>query len=88
MSREMRIPLSPSLASARFKEVWGDGYLLGDIATTLMCTEFEALADMLLAVGVDPQTVEDFEGYHAAGDDCGDLHCRCDDADCIAEREA
>lgn len=84
--REKRIPLSPKLALDQFKEVWGDGYLLGDIATKLTCIEFEAMADLLLAIGVDERTVEAFEDDHSEGDDCGDMHCRCDDTDCIEER--
>ncbi|ASR86530.1 hypothetical protein SEA_CHANGELING_78 [Mycobacterium phage Changeling] len=82
--REKRIPLSPQLALDQFKEVWGDGYLLGDIATNLTCTEFEAMADLLLAIGCDEQMVEAFEDDHAEGDDCGDMHCRCGDEECAA----
>ncbi|AXH46817.1 hypothetical protein SEA_ACOLYTE_74 [Mycobacterium phage Acolyte] len=85
--REKRIPLSPQLASEIFKEKWGDTHLLGDIAGKLTCPEFEALADMLLAVGVDPDTVEEFEDLHAESDECGDMHCQCDDPECIEERE-
>ncbi|AMS01068.1 hypothetical protein SEA_ARCHERNM_74 [Mycobacterium phage ArcherNM] len=82
--REKRIPLSPQLALDQFKEVWGDGWLLSDIATNLTCTEFEAMADLLLAIGIDPDVVEGFEDSHAEGDDCGDMHCKCGDEDCAA----
>ncbi|AEL17880.1 hypothetical protein TRIXIE_80 [Mycobacterium phage Trixie] len=85
-TREKRIPLSPQLATEQFKEVWGDGHLLCDISTKLTCIEFEALADMLLAIGVNPGTIEGFEECHAEGDECGDMHCQCDDPECIEER--
>ncbi|AGK86107.1 hypothetical protein Chy5_0072 [Mycobacterium phage Chy5] len=87
-TKQKRIPLSPQLALDQFKSVWGDGYAVCDIATSLTCTEFEALADLLLAIGVDPRTVESFESSHAEGDDCGDMHCRCDDPGCIEERNS
>jgi hypothetical protein len=77
----MRTPLSIGLAAEIFREVWGDQYLLGDIAQTLNCAEFEALADMLLAVGVDPQTVEEFEQLHVAGDEPDDWHNNQDNED-------
>ncbi|ASZ75240.1 hypothetical protein PBI_MISSWHITE_74 [Mycobacterium phage MissWhite] len=76
VTREKRIPLRPQLALAQFKEVWGDGYLLSDIATHLTCTEFEAMADLLLVIGVHEETVAGFEEAHAEGDDCGDLLIR------------
>ncbi|EKF22970.1 putative gp79 [Mycolicibacterium hassiacum DSM 44199] len=82
----VRGKLSPQLALAQFKEVWSDGYLLSDIATHLTCTEFEAMADLLLAIGVSEETVAGFEEAHAEGDDCGDMHCCCDDPECIEER--
>ncbi|AEL17788.1 hypothetical protein TURBIDO_80 [Mycobacterium phage Turbido] len=81
-----RIGVSPKLAMEQFKEIWGDGYLIGDIGTKLTCMEMEALADMLQACGVEPSRVEEFISYHAEGDECGDMHCTCDDPECIEER--
>lgn len=87
-TREKRIPLSWSLASEQFKEVWGDSFILGEFADKLTCSEFEAMADMLLAVGVDPEMVEEFEDLHAQSDECGDMHCQCDNPECIEERNS
>ncbi|QGJ90974.1 hypothetical protein SEA_BIANCATRI92_76 [Mycobacterium phage BiancaTri92] len=86
--KQERIPLAPALAFEQFREVWSDGMLLGDIAGKLTCTEFEAMADMMLAVGFEPRTVAMFEECHAEDDECGDMHCRCDDPECIEERES
>ncbi|AHJ86691.1 hypothetical protein CRB1_80 [Mycobacterium phage CRB1] len=86
--KEPRIPLSPELAITAFKEVWSDGMLLSDISGKLTCTEFEVMADLMLSLGFNPETVEAFEECHADQDDCGDMHCKCDDPECIAERES
>ncbi|QDP44657.1 hypothetical protein SEA_NOTHINGSPECIAL_73 [Mycobacterium phage NothingSpecial] len=86
--KQERIGLSLSSAMHQFKEVWGDGYLIGDIGTKLTCIEMEALADMLQACGIPADRVEEFISAHAEGDECGDMHCTCDDPECIAEREA
>lgn len=69
-----------------FIEVWGDGYLAGDIAEKLTCIEVEALASLFLSYG-QPDAAERWIRYHADGDGCDDMHCRCDDPECIAERE-
>ncbi|AMW64156.1 hypothetical protein SEA_EVILGENIUS_79 [Mycobacterium phage EvilGenius] len=84
--KEQRIGLSPMSAMHQFKEVWGDSHLIGDIGTHLTCMEMEALADMLQACGVDPDHVEEMIALHAEGDECGDMHCTCDDPECIEER--
>jgi len=70
-----------------FIEVWGDGYLSGDIATHLTCIEVEAIASLFLSVG-NTRAAESWIDNHAEADDCGDMHCRCDNPDCIKEREA
>ncbi|QDF18471.1 hypothetical protein SEA_RACHALY_76 [Mycobacterium Phage Rachaly] len=82
--KQERIGLSLSSAMHQFKEVWGDGYLIGDIGTNLTCIEMEALADMLQACGVPADRVEEMIAYHAEGDDCGDMHCKCGDEECAA----
>ncbi|AAN01832.1 hypothetical protein SEA_BUZZBUZZ_77 [Mycobacterium phage BuzzBuzz] len=69
-----------------FVEVWGDGYLAGDLAEKLTCIEVEALASVLLSLGAADAATKWIE-YHAEADDCGDQHCRCDDEECKAERE-
>ncbi|AMB18570.1 hypothetical protein NASIATALIE_80 [Mycobacterium phage NaSiaTalie] len=76
----------PAEAFEQFRQVWSDGMLLSDISGKLTCTEFEALADLMLAVGFEPSTVEAFEECHADADECGDRHCKCDDPECIEER--
>ncbi|AFV51210.1 hypothetical protein ST20ES_81 [Mycobacterium phage 20ES] len=86
--KEERIGLSLPSALHQFKEVWGDGYLIGDIGPNLTCMEMEALADMLQAAGVPADRVEEMIDAHAEGDDCGDMHCKCDDPECIEERNA
>lgn len=68
-----------------FLEAWGGGYLASDVGDKLSCIEVEALAALLRALG-DPGAAEEWIEYHAEGDDCGDLHCRCDDEECIEER--
>ncbi|AWN05844.1 hypothetical protein SEA_BLINN1_84 [Mycobacterium phage Blinn1] len=85
MTKTKRVPLSPELATNIFKEVWSDGMLLYDIAGKLTCTEFEALADLMLALGFDPETVEAFEEGHADQDECGDMHSTCDHPECKEE---
>lgn len=70
-----------------FAAVWSDGHLAADLATKLTCIEVEALASMLLSLG-QPEAADKWIEFHAEGDDCDDMHCRCDDPECIAEREA
>lgn len=52
------------------------GYLMDDIATHLTCSEVEALADLLVALG-EQRLSELWIRAHAEGDDCGDMHCLC-----------
>lgn len=80
------IPLSPALSIEQFKETWGDLHLAGDIASKLTCIEVEALADVFRTFGA-AESAEAWISAHAEGDECGDMHCRCDNPECIAERE-
>jgi len=81
-----RIPLSPKLAADIFLKTWATDenqpHLADDIATGLTCTEAEALADLIVSLGVmlDIDTdaaAEYWITQHAQGDDCGDMHCLC-----------
>ena len=82
-----RIPLSQSLAIEQFKGSWTD-QSLADIATALTCDEFEALLDLLHSFDlVSAETAAKIEDVHAAGDEHGDMHCRCKEPWCIEERE-
>lgn len=68
-----------------FLEAWGGVYLACDVGTKLTCIEVEALAALFRALGA-PGSAEEWVECHAEGDDCGDLHCRCDNEECIEER--
>lgn len=72
-------------AAERFKAVWGDGYLAEDLASKLTCTELESLTRLFRAIGGEV-AAETWTESHAEHDECSDMHCRCDDEDCIAER--
>jgi hypothetical protein len=65
-------------AVVKFFNTWGSD-TLGDIATSLTCTEAEAMADLLRAFGHE-RTAEWFIKDHAAGDDEGDLHYEGEEA--------
>ncbi len=80
-----RILLAPALALDNFFAAIGSD-TLGDIATSLTCSEAEAVADLFASFGYG-NTAEAFIESHAEGDDCGDMHCQCDDPECIEERE-
>ena len=84
MTENKRIPLSTDLALERFLDVFtGD---VEGIPTSMTCTEVEAMADLLLAHG-HARAAEAWIAEHAEEDDCGDWHCKCDDPECIAERD-
>ncbi|AOT25446.1 hypothetical protein KIP29_gp18 [Mycobacterium phage BabyRay] len=72
-------------AIEHFIEVWSDGYLSADTATHMTCVEVEALAGVFRAFGHN-DTADRWIADHAEADDCGDMHCRCDDPECIQER--
>ncbi|WKW87292.1 hypothetical protein SEA_CHARGERPOWER_77 [Mycobacterium phage Chargerpower] len=69
-----------------FIEVWGRD-LAVDVASHLTCIEAEAIASLFLSLG-DAKAAEEWIECHAEADDCGDMHCRCDDPECIEERKA
>jgi len=61
-------------AAAGLAAVLNDGgYVLGDIATKLTCTEANALAEFV-AAWITPEFAQEFLAAHAEGDDEGDLH--------------
>ncbi len=68
-----------------FINAFATGYLAGDIGEKLCCSEVEALAALLRDLGYAP-AADQWIKAHAGGDDCGDMHCRCED--CTAKREA
>ncbi|WP_425298241.1 DNA-directed RNA polymerase subunit alpha C-terminal domain-containing protein [Nocardia abscessus] len=79
---ETTINLAPTRslrdAVANFVEAFSAGDVSCEIATSLNCTEVEALAGLLRAAGsgyAADYWIED----HAVDDDCGDQHCRCDE---------
>lgn len=73
-------------ALEHFLNTWGSGsWLAGDIGTSLTCIEVEALAD-LYRVNDREEEAKGWIRSHAEGDDCGDMHCTCDDPECIEER--
>ena len=57
-------------AFAAFKDTWSDPYLMGELGTTLSCTEAEALAGVMEVLGMD-ETAEELIQAHGYGD-CGD----------------
>ncbi|QGH79756.1 hypothetical protein SEA_ANON_85 [Gordonia phage Anon] len=84
---EARILLSEMSAIEQFKQGFEADTIM-DIAQSLSCTEFEALIDLMQAFGmISGGMAKEVEERHAEADDCGDMHCRCTDPECIAERE-
>ena len=79
------IPLSIPFAWERFADSWNDGLLAQNLGQSLTCSEVNALADMFLAHDMR-EAADLWLEAHAVGDDCGDQHCTCDNAECIAER--
>lgn len=61
-------------ALEHFEEVWSDGMLHEHIGEKLTCTEVEALAGVLRALGSPEDTVDYLIQAHAYGDEEGDLH--------------
>ena len=59
-------------AATAFSEVANSG-LWGDVAVSFGCSEAEALADLLIAVGLTGDAHSLLE-YHATDDDWGDAH--------------
>ncbi|QFG10445.1 hypothetical protein KIV65_gp22 [Mycobacterium phage Anthony] len=69
-----------------FAEVWSDGDLANNLADKLTCNEAEAIASLFLSIG-KVEAADAWMKSHELGDDCGDMHCICDDEECIKERE-
>ncbi|WP_104081087.1 hypothetical protein [Cryobacterium sp. Y11] len=60
-------------AAATFTEVFAAGDFAGDVGPRMSCTEVDALAGMLRAVGADTAAATWIDA-HAAADDEGDSH--------------
>ena len=75
-----------SPAAATFAEVFGDGLLAFEVGPRMTCTEVEALAGMLRAVGADTAADHWIEG-HAADDDEGDAHFQAPELDADTAQE-
>lgn len=73
------IPLSPQLAIDEFIAIWGRSQPMQDIAASLTCNEVEALADLFYAFNHNAQEYHSIIESHAYNDDCGDMHCRCEE---------
>lgn len=73
-------------AAATFAEVFGDGLLAFQVGPRMTCTEVDALAGMLRAVGADAAAATWIEG-HAAEDDEGDAHFQAPELDAAKPHE-
>lgn len=60
-----------------FRKVWSRSDLAGDLGERLTCTEVEALAELLTALGA-PEAAAVWLEAHADGDDPDDAHYRGD----------
>lgn len=69
-------------AAATFAEVFGDGLLAFEVGPRMTCTEVEALAGMLRAVGADAAADTWIEG-HAAEDEEGDAHFQAPELEAV-----
>jgi len=65
---ERRIVEAARAFAARF-----DTYVAGDVASSLACSEADALAAVLAACG-EPERAEAWLDFHADSDDEGDAH--------------
>lgn len=61
-------------AAAIFTEVFAAGDFAGDVGPRMTCTEVEALAGMLRAVGADAAAATWIDA-HAVEDEDGEAHC-------------
>lgn len=83
---ERRPPAVDFVAAAKsFVDAWGSGDMAGDLGARLTCSEADALAGMLRALG-HHERASTWINAHAEDDDCGDAHCRC--GECGREDEA
>jgi hypothetical protein len=64
-------------AAQQFITEIGGNHLATDLADKLSCDEVEALAGLLAALGATAAAATWIE-QHAHGDECDDMHCRCD----------
>jgi hypothetical protein len=67
-------------AAATFAEVFAAGDFAFEVGPRMTCTEVDALAGMLRAVGADAAAATWIEG-HAADDDEGDAHFQAAELD-------
>ncbi|MEV0766495.1 hypothetical protein [Nocardia sp. NPDC050435] len=77
-----QLPEGRESALAVFTETFDCGSLAFEVGPALTCLEAEALAGLLGALGSAAGADAWIEG-HAASDDCGDMHCQCED--CVPE---
>lgn len=70
---EVKPPILFEEALAEFRAVWTKWDLLGDLGERLTCTESDALADFLEALG-EADAAKGLREAHAEGDDEGDSH--------------
>jgi hypothetical protein len=66
------------LAMDHFASVFDEGDLPYAVGPSMTCTEVEALAGLMRALGRDNAADAWIKG-HAENDDCGDEHCVCDE---------
>ncbi|MFF8831364.1 hypothetical protein [Streptomyces sp. NPDC015131] len=62
------MPNIPAKLAADFVTTWGDKMLANETATSLTCTEVNVLAEMLHALGADPDNVKAWLETHAEAD--------------------
>ncbi|TLS45796.1 hypothetical protein FE633_13645 [Streptomyces montanus] len=63
----------PADVAHAFAEAWCDSTITADVAASLGCTEVDALADLLRALGAE-QAADEWVDAHAKDDDPGDGH--------------
>ena len=69
----MNTTTSDTAAAARFVDVFGADDFAGDVGPRMSCTEVDALAGMLRAVGADT-AADTWVSAHAEEDQEGDSH--------------
>jgi hypothetical protein len=79
ITKELAMPTGPLQT---FAEVWSCRHLVNDLARQMRCEEVEALAGMLRVLGAT-KGAADWIDAHAAGDDCDDMHCRCETCESV-----
>ncbi|WP_435218749.1 hypothetical protein [Streptomyces sp. bgisy034] len=65
----------PADAAHAFTDAWCNDILTADIAATLGCTEVDALADLLRALGAT-QAADEWINAHGEDDEPGERHFR------------